>query len=96
MVIYLGNAVERGAREAIFVFPLHPYTRALLSATPVADPAVRRERTLLQGEPPSPFAPPSGCPFHTRCPIAFDRCRAEKPPLEWKQGRDVACWGVGP
>src|SRR6185312_6846822 len=94
MVIYLGNAVERGAREAIFVSPRHPYTQALLSATPVADPAVRRNRILLAGEPPSPFAPPPGCPFHTRCPVAFDRCRAEKPPLEFKQGRDVACWAV--
>jgi len=94
MVIYLGHAVELGAREAIFVSPLHPYTQALLSATPVADPAVRRKRILLAGEPPSPFEPPPGCPFHTRCPLAFDRCRAEKPPLELKQGRDVACWGV--
>jgi dipeptide transport system ATP-binding protein len=94
MVIYLGNAVELGAREAIFVSPRHPYTQALLSATPVADPAVRRNRILLAGEPPSPFAPPPGCPFHTRCPVAFDRCRAEKPPLEFKQGRDVACWAV--
>jgi dipeptide transport system ATP-binding protein len=94
MVIYLGNAVELGAREAIFVSPQHPYTQALLSATPVADPAVRRNRILLSGEPPSPFAPPPGCPFQTRCPAAFDRCRIEKPPLELKQGREVACWGV--
>ena len=94
MVIYLGNAVELGPREAIFVSPRHPYTQALLSATPVADPAVRRNRILLSGEPPSPFAPPPGCPFQTRCPAAFDRCRIEKPPLELKQGRKVACWGV--
>jgi dipeptide transport system ATP-binding protein len=96
MVIYLGHAVEIGARGAIFRSPQHPYTRALLSATPVADPAARRERILLSGEPPSPFAPPPGCPFHPRCPLAFDRCRAETPPLERKQGRDVACWAVGP
>jgi dipeptide transport system ATP-binding protein len=88
MVVYLGHAVE--------LSPQHPYTRALLSATPVADPAARRERIVLSGEPPSPFAPPPGCPFNPRCPQAFDRCRAEMPPLERKQGRDVACWAVSP
>ena len=76
MVIYLGHAVELGERDAIFDSPQHPYTRALLSATPVADPTARRERILLSGEPPSPFAPPAGCPFHPRCPLAFDRCRS--------------------
>jgi dipeptide transport system ATP-binding protein len=96
MVIYLGHAVELGQRDAIFMSPQHPYTRALLSATPVADPAARRERIVLSGEPPSPFAPPPGCPFNPRCPQAFDRCRAEMPPMERKQGRDVACWAVGP
>ncbi len=96
MVIYLGHAVEIGEREAIFRSPQHPYTRALLSATPVADPTARRERILLSGEPPSPFAPPPGCPFHPRCPLVFDRCRAETPPLERKQGREVACWAVAP
>jgi dipeptide transport system ATP-binding protein len=96
MVIYLGHAVEFGERNAIFNRPQHPYTRALLSATPVADPTSRRERILLSGEPPSPFAPPPGCPFNPRCPLAFDRCRAEEPPLERKQGRDVACWAVAP
>jgi dipeptide transport system ATP-binding protein len=94
MVIYLGNAVELGERAAIFDRPQHPYTEALLSATPVADPTAKRHRILLSGEPPSPFAPPPGCAFHPRCPLAFDRCRAEKPPLERKQGRDVACWAV--
>jgi dipeptide transport system ATP-binding protein len=94
MVIYLGNAVELGERDAIFDRPQHPYTRALLSATPIADPAVKREWILLSGEPPSPFAPPPGCAFHPRCPLAFDRCRIEKPPLERKQSRDVACWAV--
>jgi len=96
MVIYLGHAVELGGRDAIFGNPQHPYTRALLSATPVADPAARRERILLSGEPPSPFAPPPGCPFNPRCPLAFDICRAERPPLARKQGRDVACWAVEP
>jgi dipeptide transport system ATP-binding protein len=94
MVIYLGHAVETGSREAIFLRPQHPYTRALLSATPVADPGAGRERILLTGEPPSPIAPPPGCPFNPRCPQAFDRCRREKPPVEWKQGRDVACFAV--
>ena len=94
MVIYLGHAVEMGARDAIFESPQHPYTRALLSATPVADPTAKRERILLSGEPPSPFAPPPGCPFNPRCPLAFDRCRVEKPPMERKQGRDVACWAA--
>jgi dipeptide transport system ATP-binding protein len=94
MVIYLGNAVEIGERAAIFDRPQHPYTQALLSATPVADPTAKRQRILLSGEPPSPFAPPPGCSFHPRCRLAFDRCRVEKPPLERKQGRDVACWAV--
>jgi dipeptide transport system ATP-binding protein len=94
MVIYLGNAVEIGARAAIFDRPQHPYTQALLSATPVADPTAKRQRILLSGEPPSPFDPPPGCAFHPRCRLAFDRCRVDKPPLERKQGRDVACWAV--
>jgi dipeptide transport system ATP-binding protein len=96
MVIYLGNAVELGERAAIFDRPQHPYTQALLSATPVADPTAKRRRILLSGEPPSPFAPPPGCAFHPRCRLAFDRCRVDKPPLERKQGRDVACWAVAP
>jgi dipeptide transport system ATP-binding protein len=94
MVIYLGHVVEIGPREAIFSSPQHPYTRALLSATPVADPDARRERIILKGELPSPFAAPAGCPFHPRCPLAFDRCRTERPPVERKKGRDVACWAV--
>jgi len=96
MVVYLGHAVEIGGREAIFSAPQHPYTRALLSATPVADPTAKRKRILLKGEPPSPMAPPPGCPFNPRCPLAFDRCRKEKPPLEAKQGRAVACWATTP
>ena len=96
MVIYLGNTVELGERAALFERPQHPYTQALLSATPVADPTARRQRILLSGEPPSPFDPPPGCAFHPRCPLAFDRCSVEKPPLERKQGRDVACWAVDP
>ena len=94
MVIYLGHAVEIGTREAIFGSPQHPYTRALLSATPTADPAKRRARLVLKGEPPSPIDPPGGCVFHPRCPLAFDKCRVNEPPLEMKQGREVACWAV--
>jgi dipeptide transport system ATP-binding protein len=96
MVVYLGHVVERGRREAIFSSPQHPYTRALLSATPVAEPDAKRERIILSGELPSPFNPPAGCPFNPRCPLVMDRCRVEDPPLENKQGRDVACWAVGP
>ena len=94
MVIYLGHAVEIGTGEAIFEHPQHPYTRALLSATPTADPAKRRQRIVLKGEPPSPIDPPTGCVFHPRCPLAFDRCSVEEPRLETKQGRAVACWAV--
>jgi dipeptide transport system ATP-binding protein len=94
MVIYLGHVVELGTGEALFDAPQHPYTRALLSATPTTDPAARRERIVLKGELPSPLNPPSGCVFHTRCPLAFDKCRIDEPPLVRKQGRDVACWAV--
>jgi dipeptide transport system ATP-binding protein len=94
MVIYLGHAVEVGTREAIFTAPQHPYTRALLSATPVAEPGAKKERIVLQGELPSPFDPPSGCPFNPRCAYAFERCPREDPPLVQKKGRDVACWAV--
>jgi dipeptide transport system ATP-binding protein len=94
MVIYLGHAVEMGSRERIFSSPQHPYTRALLSATPVADPDAKKERIVLQGELPSPFDPPSGCPFHPRCAFAVAKCRAESPVLTNKQGRDVACWVI--
>lgn len=80
LVMYLGRVVERAPKAAIFAEPRHPYTRALLSATPVADPERKSERIVLRGELPSPFAPPSGCVFHPRCPIAVDRCRSEIPP----------------
>ena len=95
MVIYLGHAVEIGDREAIFGNPQHPYTRALLAATPVADPGHKKERIILSGELPSPFDPPSGCPFHPRCSKAVARCSKEKPALEDKAGRKVACWEAG-
>jgi dipeptide transport system ATP-binding protein len=85
-----------GACETVFATPRHPYTQALLSATPVADPGAKRERIILKGELPSPFDPPGGCPFNPRCPLAFDRCRIERPPLALEQGRQVACWAVTP
>ncbi|WP_293867813.1 dipeptide ABC transporter ATP-binding protein [uncultured Alsobacter sp.] len=94
MVIYLGHAVEVGSRDAIFENPQHPYTRALLSATPVADPGAKKERIVLQGELPSPFDPPKGCPFNPRCPSVLAGCLVENPPLEMKHGRKVACWAV--
>ena len=94
LVIYLGHAVEIGSRAAIFASPKHPYTRALLSATPVADPLAQKERIILKGELPSPFDPPKGCAFHPRCPLAFDRCRVEAPKLEAHGEQMVACWAV--
>ena len=84
--MYLGRPVEYGSGKAIFDHPRHPYTRALLSATPIADPTHHKERIRLQGETPSPINPPSGCAFHPRCPLAFDRCRSERPELG-DQGR---------
>ncbi|MGR4000540.1 MAG: dipeptide ABC transporter ATP-binding protein [Alphaproteobacteria bacterium] len=86
MVMYLGRAVEVASKEELFAHPRHPYTKALLSATPVPDPAHgvsggRRERTVLSGEIPSPLALPSGCSFHPRCPEVFERCPREAPEL---------------
>ena len=93
MVMYLGRAVEQGPRDAVFGDPQHPYTQALLSATPTVDSALRRQRIILQGELPSPISPPSGCAFHTRCPIAEARCRVDAPRLLPFRGgpRTVAC-----
>jgi oligopeptide/dipeptide ABC transporter ATP-binding protein len=82
-VMYLGTLVEVGARDQIWRNPQHPYTKALLAAAPIADPkaARARQRTVLQGELPSPIDPPAGCPFHSRCPIAQDRCKLDRPVL---------------
>jgi oligopeptide/dipeptide ABC transporter ATP-binding protein len=94
VVMYLGKIVEVADRAALYEDPLHPYTRALLSAVPIPDPAVEatRERTVLRGEVPSPLKPPPGCVFHPRCPIAVDRCTAQIPPLrEIKPGHWAAC-----
>lgn len=94
VVMYLGRPVEHGSRDEIFRNPQHPYTRALLSATPVADPHRQRERIKLTGELPSPLNPPSGCPFHPRCPLANDRCRSEVPYLKAAGEAEVSCHAV--
>jgi oligopeptide/dipeptide ABC transporter ATP-binding protein len=85
-VMYLGRIVEEGAAELVLNGPLHPYTQALLSAVPVPDPQAERtrRRVLLKGDPPSPMNPPTGCPFHPRCPIAGPDCATTVPPLEEK------------
>jgi oligopeptide/dipeptide ABC transporter ATP-binding protein len=93
-VMYLGKIVEIADRAALYEEPLHPYTRALLSAVPIPDPAVEatRERTVLRGEVPSPLSPPPGCVFHPRCPIAVSRCSAEVPALrELRPTHSGAC-----
>jgi oligopeptide/dipeptide ABC transporter ATP-binding protein len=91
-VMYLGTLVEVGARDQIWRNPQHPYTKALLAAAPIADPkaARARQRTVLQGELPSPIDLPAGCPFHSRCPIAQDRCKLERPVLRPVAGGTLA------
>jgi peptide/nickel transport system ATP-binding protein len=94
-VMYLGRLAELAPAAALFASPLHPYTRALLSAVPLPDPRAARTRQRLQGEVPSPLAPPAGCRFHTRCPLTRDLCRSTAPPLrEVAPGQSVACHAV--
>ena len=91
-VMYLGKIVEMAPRNQIFAAPRHPYTKALLSAVPVPDPAARRTPMILKGDVPSPINPPRGCRFHTRCPFVFDRCRTEEPELRQSaEGQWAAC-----
>lgn len=92
-VMYLGAFVETGSCDAVFTRPRHPYTQALLSAIPVADPMLERQRTRirLRGEPPSPLVKPSGCRFHTRCRMVVEDCRRVVPLLEGDAGHAVAC-----
>jgi oligopeptide/dipeptide ABC transporter ATP-binding protein len=91
-VMYLGRIVELADKRELFGNPLHPYTESLLAAVPVPDPTVERNRVIVQGDVASPINRPSGCHFHTRCPLAFDRCRNESPPLvEVKPGHVVSC-----
>ena len=91
MVMYLGKVVEQGEAQTIFDKPAHPYTQALLGATPAVDPKLRRERIKLTGELPSPLNPPPGCAFHNRCRFAQTKCSATAPTLESQYGRLVAC-----
>jgi oligopeptide transport system ATP-binding protein len=96
-VMYLGKIMELSGRDALYRNPLHPYTQALLSAVPIPEPGGRRSRIILSGDIPTPINPPTGCVFHTRCPIArFPICRDEVPPLlEHKPGQFAACHFAG-
>lgn len=91
-VMYLGRIVEHADKKTLFTNPQHPYTEALLSAVPIPNPEIKREKRVLQGDVPSPIKPPSGCHFHTRCPYAEERCRVETPALkQLEPGHWVSC-----
>jgi peptide/nickel transport system ATP-binding protein/oligopeptide transport system ATP-binding protein len=94
-VMYLGKMVELTTREELFRNPLHPYTQALMSAIPVPDPDMKRERIILPGDVPSPLNPPGGCRFHPRCPVAMEHCSVDEPPfIEVSDDHWTACWRV--
>ena len=92
-VMYLGNMVELGSSDDVYKKPLHPYTRALISAAPIADPKMAKEkkRIILEGEVPSPINPPKGCPFAGRCKYATEECKSKKPDTYMYDNRQVAC-----
>lgn len=91
-VMYLGKIVEMTSREELFRNPLHPYTQALMSAIPVPNPRLKRQRTILKGDVPSPLNPPRGCRFHPRCPVAIEKCSVEEPAfIEVSPDHWVAC-----
>ncbi|MDF2588066.1 MAG: transporter ATPase subunit [Anaerocolumna sp.] len=91
-VMYLGNLVEMAPKKEIFRTPMHPYTKALLSAVPIPNPDMKMNRTILQGDIPSPANPPSGCKFHTRCPHAMEICKAQAPIFkDYGNNHQVAC-----
>ena len=95
-VMYLGKIVEMTSRDELFRNPMHPYTQALISAIPIPDPRLKRQRTILKGDVPSPLNPPTGCRFHTRCPIAVEQCSQAEPPFqEMIVDHWVACWLAG-
>jgi oligopeptide/dipeptide ABC transporter ATP-binding protein len=92
-VMYLGKVVELADRDELYNDPKHPYTLALMSAIPIPDPTLKRERIILKGDVPSPLHPPTGCRFHPRCPVAIDRCSVDEPEFrEIKPDHWVACW----
>lgn len=96
-VMYLGKIVELTGRDELYKNPLHPYTRALMSAIPIPKPNLKRERVILKGEVPSPLDPPAGCRFHPRCPVAQERCSVEEPIFdENTDDHWVACFNVNP
>ncbi len=91
MVMYLGRPVEHGPKQAVFERPRHPYTMALLAATPRVEPDKREKPQIVKGELPSPLNPPKGCTFHTRCPFAKNRCKVDEPAMRLVDGRLASC-----